>query len=170
MTHSPASPPETGSPFADHDHARCQSDVLAVVDRKCREAGLRLTPVRRQVLEILLEAHTGLGAYAVLAKLNEDGRGAQPPVVYRALDFLVAHGFAHRIESLNAFIGCACPGETHRPAFLICRDCQKVAETKAAPARDALTPDADALGFRVDAVSVEARGLCPACAPADDAA
>ena len=117
------------------------------------------------MLEILLESHAALGAYDVLARLNAEGRNAQPPVAYRALDFLVANGFVHRIESMNAFVACVCPDEAHRPAFLICRTCRQVAEAPATSAREALTQDARSLGFQVDAVSVEARGLCPACAP-----
>jgi hypothetical protein len=57
--------------------------------------------------------HRALGAYAVLDQLREAGFGSQPPVAYRALDFLVAHGFAHKIERLNAFVACAHPGESH---------------------------------------------------------
>ena len=75
------------------------------------------TPVRRRALEILLKEHRALGAYEVLDGLREPGFGSQPPVAYRALEFLVTHGFAHRVERLNAFIACAHPGKAHAPAF-----------------------------------------------------
>jgi hypothetical protein len=60
--------------------------------------GVRLTPVRRRVLEILLEEHKAMGAYDVLTRLAAEGFGNQPPVAYRALEFLEDQGFAHRIR------------------------------------------------------------------------
>jgi Fur family zinc uptake transcriptional regulator len=115
------------------------------------------------VLEILLEEHRAMGAYDVLARLTAEGQGAHPPVAYRALDFLVENGLAHKIERLNAFIACHHPGEAHRPAFLICRDCDSVAEAHVPPADGALGVEAKALGFRIERTVIEAEGLCPGC-------
>lgn len=156
----------TGAPvpaFAAHDHAHCTAGALARAEGVAQAAGLRLTPVRRRVLEILLEEHRALGAYDVLARLAAEGFGNQPPVAYRALEFLVEHGLAHRIQRLNAFAACAHPGEAHAPAFLICRVCALVAEAEAAPARSALDVAAARLGFVVERSTIEALGLCPTC-------
>ena len=150
--------------FVRHDHASCVADGLAAAELRCAEDGLRFTPVRRKVLEILLQEHRALGAYVILDRLREEGFGSQPPVAYRALDFLVAHGLAHKIERLNAFVACAHPGETHAPAFMICRLCESVAEAQSAPARGALGAAARATGFRIERTVVEAEGVCPACA------
>jgi Fur family zinc uptake transcriptional regulator len=152
--------------FAPHDHNHCIDSAVREVERQCREAGLKLTPVRRRVLELLLARHHALGAYDILATLRAEGLGAQPPVAYRALDFLVSHGFAHKIERLNAFIACAAPGRQHRPAFLICRDCRKVAEAPYAPVQTALSGAAGTVGFSIDEAVIEAIGQCPNCAPA----
>jgi len=149
--------------FAAHDHAQCAADALARAEALTSAAGVRLTPVRRRVLEILLEEHRALGAYDVLARLAADGFGNQPPVAYRALEFLVDQGLAHRIQRLNAFTACVHPGESHAPAFLICRICSAVAEAEAAPTRAALDAAADALGFTIERSTIEALGLCPAC-------
>lgn len=149
--------------FAVHDHAHCASDALARAEAICDAGGARLTPVRRRVLEILLEDHRALGAYDVLNRLAAEGFGNQPPVAYRALDFLVQQGLAHRIQRLNAFAACTHPGEDHAPAFLICRVCSSVAEAAAAPVRAALDLSAAAIGFRIERSTVEALGLCPKC-------
>ena len=149
--------------FAHHDHAHCAGDVLARAEALVAQNGARLTPVRRRVLEILLEAHRALGAYDVLQRLVAEGFGNQPPVAYRALDFLVEQGLAHRIRRLNAFTACMHPGEAHAPAFLICRVCDAVAEAPAAPVRAALDDAAAALGFMIERSNIEALGLCPAC-------
>ena len=126
--------------------------------------GLRLTPVRRRTLEILLEDHRALGAYDVLTRLAAEGYGNQPPVAHRALDFLEEQGLAHRIRRLNAFTACMHPGEAHAPVFLICRECDSVAEAPGAPVRAALDEAAAALGFTIERANIEALGLCPVCA------
>jgi Fur family zinc uptake transcriptional regulator len=155
--------------FTQHDHGLCVSDTLAAAEARCEADGLRFTLVRRKVLEILLQGHRALGAYAILDKLREDGFGSQPPVAYRALDFLVANGLAHKIERLNAFIACVHPSHTHTPAFMICRLCDAVAETHSSPARGALGDAARASGFRIERTVVEAEGVCPACVDLVDA-
>jgi len=149
--------------FQPHDHAHCCDDVLARAAAVAAANGLRLTPVRQRTLEILLESHHALGAYDVLQRLAAEGYGNQPPVAYRALDFLVAQGLAHRIRRLNAFTACMNPGTLHAPAFLICRACNAVAEAPAAPVRVALDAAATALGFAIERSNIEAVGLCPAC-------
>lgn len=151
------------SGFAKHDHGACIRDGVALVDERCREQGLQFTPVRRRVLELLLEGHRALGAYDILDRLREEGLGSQPPVAYRALDFLVKNGFAHKIERLNAFVACTCPGAHHAPAFLICRSCDKVAEAELDMRQGRLGESATELGFVIERAVVEAEGLCPNC-------
>lgn len=150
--------------FDAHDHSRCVEAGIAEAEAHCATSGLRFTPVRRAALDILLREHRALGAYDLLDRLRDAGFGAQPPVAYRALDFLVAHGFVHKIERLNAFIACAHPGASHSPAFLICRKCDAVAEAHSAPARGTLGEAARATGFQIERTVVEALGVCPACA------
>lgn len=149
--------------FEQHDHAACVGTGLAAAEARCAAEGLRLTPVRRKVLEILLQEHRALGAYAILDRLREAGFGSQPPVAYRALDFLAEHGFVHKIERLNAFVACAHPGTSHMPAFMICRLCEAVAETRSTPARGSLGEAARAAGFQIERTVVEAEGVCPKC-------
>lgn len=160
-------PDPVGDPaaaFAAHDHALCAGEVLARAEAVSAAAGARLTPVRRRTLEILLQSHRALGAYEVLERLAADGFGNQPPVAYRALDFLVEQGFAHRIRRLNAFAACMHPGRTHSPVFFICRACDAVAEAPADTVRLALAEVAAGIGFTVERINTEALGLCPACA------
>ncbi|MCR8726700.1 Fur family transcriptional regulator [Frigidibacter sp. ROC022] len=152
--------------FSEHDHGNCRGDALARAEAIVDAAGGRLTPVRRRALEILLSEHRAFGAYEVLDRLTEDGAARQPPVAYRALDFLVEMGLAHRIRRLNAFAACSHPGEVHAPLFLICETCKAVAETPAPKVREALEDVAARAGFTVARANVEAVGQCPACAAA----
>ncbi len=155
--------PETTAAFTEHDHAACQSKALAYVIAQCEAKGLRLTEARRRVLEILLESHTALGAYEVLQRLNTEGYSAQPPIAYRALDFLVEHGFVHKVERISAFVACHFPGQCNAPAFLICRSCRSVAETRDARPAEPLSKDAAAMRFAIEDTNVEAEGLCQSC-------
>lgn len=147
--------------FAAHDHGSCVASALAAADAACAARKVQFTPVRRRTLEILLEAHAALGAYDVLARLDEDGFGAKPPVAYRALSFLVDQGFVHRIERLNAFVACSHPDTVHDPAFMICRGCGTVAEAQAAST--AFDVSAASAGFQIEQTVIEAEGLCPTC-------
>ena len=150
--------------FVAHDHEHCVATAVAAAQAHCAAEGLRFTPVRRAALEILLREHRAMGAYDLLDRLHEAGFGAQPPVAYRALDFLVANGFVHKIERLNAFVACAHPGADHSPAFLICSKCDAVAEAESPKTRGTLGDAARAAGFRIERTVVEALGVCPACA------
>lgn len=149
--------------FHAHDHDACVREGLAAAETRCAEKGLRFTPVRRKVLELLLREHRALGAYAILDLLRDAGFGSQPPVAYRALDFLTEHGLAHKIERLNAFVACSHPGQNHSPAFMICRLCDAVAETHSTPAKGLLGDAARAAGFHIEKTVVEAEGVCTAC-------
>ncbi len=145
-----------------HDHGLCIRTALEAAEAATRKSGVNFTPVRRRALEILLESHVALGAYDLLKRLDADGFGGQPPVAYRALEFLVKHGFAHRVERLNAFVACVRPNEPgHEPGFIICRGCRAVAETDASGAP--LEADAAEIGFAVERTVMEVEGLCPAC-------
>jgi Fur family transcriptional regulator, zinc uptake regulator len=155
----PRSEPEA---FGPHDHRACRGRALAAAAALCAERRLRLTPARAFVLERLLASHRALTAYEILDKLAAAGLGSQPPVAYRALDFLVANGFAHRIERLGAFAACAHAGHRHGAGFLVCRICRRVAESPLPPPRG-LSAEAAAAGFAIERVVVEAEGLCARC-------
>ncbi|TVP70601.1 MAG: transcriptional repressor [Rhodobacteraceae bacterium] len=142
--------------------------ILETAETRARVQGARLTPVRRRTLEILLQAHGALGAYEVLEKLAAEGYGTQPPVAYRALNFLVEHGLAHRIRRLNAFTACAQPDHDHRAAFLICETCNSVTEADADLLCRALDQAAQAAGFQLDRATIEAVGQCRACQDAPE--
>lgn len=153
------------TPFPDdrHVHADCLQSALAAAENVCRERGLRLTPLRRRVLELVWGSHEPVKAYDVLDQLRTEHRSAAPPTVYRALEFLQAEGFVHRIESLNAFIGCGAPQERHDGQFLICQGCGEVAEIDDADITQLLSNKAQSLGFHVDNETIEIKGLCANC-------
>jgi Fur family zinc uptake transcriptional regulator len=147
----------------EHDHRECVANAVASAERICQGAGARLTPIRRRVLELIWAQRKPVGAYQLLDALAAERGRVAPPTVYRAIEFLQAHGLVHRIESLNAFVGCIDPAAPHSGSFLICRDCGATAELEDAGIDAALTEGAARVGFRVEQRMVEMRGLCPAC-------
>lgn len=156
---------EAGKSFgtAPHDHRRCVKGALDKAASLCERRGSRLTALRRRVLELVWGSHEPVGAYALLEQLRREGMGSAPPTVYRALDFLREHGLVHRIESLNAFVGCAHPELEHRGQFLICTGCGGAAEIEDPGIGAAVSASAAAVGFTVDRFTIELQGLCPRC-------
>lgn len=148
----------------DHDHARCVRRALEAAAAHCDAEGVRLTPLRRKVLEAVWQSHTPLGAYEICERLVDAGDAVLPPTVYRALRFLERHGLAHRIPSLNAFIGCNQPGRHRDARYLICSDCGLVAELPAAELSARMAAEAAGLDFEPASVRVEAVGRCGSCA------
>ncbi|HEY7690555.1 MAG TPA: Fur family transcriptional regulator [Dongiaceae bacterium] len=146
-----------------HNHQHCIDDALDRAAALCEQRGSRLTDIRRRVLELVWRNHAPVGAYDLLDEIRKDGRIAAPPTVYRALDFLREQGLVHRLESLNAFVGCARPDRDHVSQFLICTGCQSVAELDAPEVGSAVSQSAAKAGFVVDRMTIEMHGLCPAC-------
>ncbi|TWI56555.1 Fur family zinc uptake transcriptional regulator [Pseudomonas duriflava] len=147
-----------------HDHSRCVAHALGEAETLCARSGVRLTDLRRRVLELVWQSHKPLGAYDILGVLSEqDGRRAAPPTVYRALDFLLENGLVHRIASLNAFVGCNHPGHAHQGQFLICRQCHVAVEIEQSTIESAIQTSARDIGFTVEGQTVEVVGLCSTC-------
>jgi len=150
-------------PERGHNHGVCVSSAISDAENLCLQTGARLTPLRRTVLKLVWQGHKPLGAYDILQDLRKIRPGAEPPTVYRALEFLLSLGLIHRIERLNAYVGCAHPGETHEGQFLICRSCGRAAELHDASINKALVNSAVGAGFTLENPMVEVEGLCPSC-------
>jgi len=146
-----------------HDHGDCVDRALAIAERRCDAAGVRLTEIRRRVLALVWAAGRPVGAYDVLETLQGERGRVAPPTVYRALDFLMEQGLIHRIESRNAYVGCRRPDHPHAGHFLICRLCGATAELAACGIDTALNAAAAGHGFLVEHRTVELSGICPVC-------
>lgn len=146
-----------------HDHSDCMAEALEAAERLCARRGARLTEIRRRVLELVWRSHQPVGAYAILERLGRERGRVAPPTVYRALDFLIAHGLVHRIASLNAYIGCAHPDRDHIGQFLVCSGCGSAAELDDRRIDRAIRSGAEAAGFAVEHPVIELAGRCPNC-------
>ena len=145
----------------EHNHAACVRQALDWAEALCARRGARLTALRRQVLEHVWSSHQAVKAYTLLDMLAPGG--AKPPTVYRALQFLQEQGLVHRLESLNAYVGCPRPDHTEAGQFLICNGCGEVREMRGPAIHAALSAQAQREGFRVEQETVELRGTCERC-------
>jgi Fur family zinc uptake transcriptional regulator len=147
-----------------HDHESCVETAMERAIQMCEERGVRLTELRRQVLELVWARHEPIGAYDILDAMRaKSQRKAAPPTVYRALDFLMEQGLVHRIASLNAYIGCPRPERRHAGQFLICTCCGALSELDDPVIANAVIARAAAQGFAIDRQTIEAQGLCARC-------
>ncbi len=146
-----------------HDHEECVENAIAEAERLCTERGTRFTDLRKRVLQMIWQGHKAVKAYDLLDQLANEGGSAKPPTVYRALDFLMEEGLVHKIESLNAFIGCPHPSDNHISQFLICDKCETVKELTSKELDNSVLGMAREAGFSIHKQTLELRGLCADC-------
>jgi len=147
-----------------HHHTHNAKSFVREVAAACEQRGLRLTEIRRQVLELIAAADKPMKAYDLLDRLKGDRGNAAPPTVYRALDFLLENGFIHKLESINAYASCHHPSVAHHVPFLICDECESATEICDERVARLLSDQTKALGFRARAQTLEVHGICRSCA------
>ncbi len=133
--------------------------ILEEADKHCAKTGVRLTPLRRRVLELVARADVPVKAYDLLSQIDHTRTNAKPPTVYRALDFLIDAGLVHRVEALNAFVACPQAGHGHAAVLYVCENCTKVTEVQGTRPGQENKPD----GFEVRRSVVEHYGICLSC-------
>jgi len=146
-----------------HDHEACIENAVADAERICAARGTRFTDLRRRILTMIWQGHKAVKAYDLLDQLATEGGSAKPPTVYRALDFLMEEGLVHKIESLNAYVGCPHPGDSHISQFLICDSCEIVKEVTSDALRSAVMVAAAESDFNIRKQTLELHGLCKQC-------
>jgi Fur family zinc uptake transcriptional regulator len=147
-------------------HVHGAEAFVQAVEQACTARGLRLTPLRAQVLSLVAAAGKPVKAYDLLDSMKAENGSSAPPTVYRALDFLLEQGFIHKLESVNAFVSCHHPQVRHSVPFLICDRCQNAIELEDERISRLLETQAQAHGFATRAQVLEVHGLCRACSSA----
>lgn len=146
-----------------------QVNAVTAAERSCRARDVKLTRIRRMVLEALSQASHPLGAYELMSMLERaNGRRLSPPTVYRALDFLLEQRFISRIETKNQYVPCSHPDHPHACVFFICDRCGASAEVENPAVESMFDRDARSLGFRIGKRVVELQGTCATCLTAGD--
>lgn len=155
-------------PGREHNgHGESQEAALTLAEEYCRERGEKLTPIRRKVLELLLNSGRATKAYSLLDDMRQIHPGSAPPTVYRALDFLLSAGLVHRIESINAFTVCHDLTQCQHGILVVCQQCGNVTELHQPKLRQALVAQIEDAGYRLASDEIELKGLCSACQAAE---
>ena len=167
MVHTPSLQHRLPSEGA-HIHAprrfETANQAIAQSEALCRAKGARLTPIRRRVLEVLLASPKPLGAYDLVERLGTQTRRMAPITVYRALDFLIEHGLAHRLASRNAYVASSDMANSQdTTAFLICEACGEATEVTSPDVADTVIKVLTAQGYQPRARILEITGRCAHC-------
>lgn len=129
--------------------------------------GIKPTPLRQDILLILFESHKPLGAYDILNKLKKKRPNAEPPTVYRVLDFLIENNIIHRVDAQNTYVCCAHWADghvSHKTILLSCNRCTRSFEYKDKNIFDSLSIFAKQNNLFLDDDLIKIRGFCSRCA------
>lgn len=148
---------------SDHDHCGCRDKAMQTAAQLCDQRGVRFTDIRRQVLELVWESHRAVKAYDLLDRIKPNLGSAKPATVYRALDFLIQQGLIHRVESLNAFIGCSFSDRQHQQLLLTCVRCHQVEERPGELVMQAIADELRQANFTTQHQALEIHGICNRC-------
>ena len=148
---------------AHHNHKYCVKDAMQLAESICSQKGLRFTGLRRTVLEMVWAGHRPVKAYDILDKLKDKRASAKPPTVYRTLDFLLENGLIHRLNSLNAYVGCSHPQKCSECYFLICSECGEVKECCNPTLAKAIVGTTSKNKFSPKYITLEIEGKCEDC-------
>ena len=150
-------------PSPHHNHEQCTADLILRAERTCVGRGSKLTGQRRDVLACVAQSHAAAGAYDIIERMAAKGPRPAPITIYRALDFLMAHGLIHKVESRNAFVACSHAHDGEPAALMVCTGCGTVAELDATEAFATLAMAAGIAGFRPERTVIEMNGQCRRC-------
>ena len=155
-------------PQRQHDHQVCVEACIKHAEAACHDHNERFTENRRAVLELLLAGHRPLGAYEIVEQFDWKNRRPAPAQIYRALAFLESLGLIHRIASRNAYLACSRPGRHKGTVFLVCEQCESVAELEGTQMLSAIDNLSEGSGFEPHTHLIEVCGLCPECSDTTD--
>ena len=153
-------------PAPGHDHDPCRSMLLDRANRLFQQRGMKLTDLRRRVLQEIAGSHQALGAYDILERLAANGPRLAPISVYRAIEALAEVGLVHRLESRNAFFACHAAHAPDRDQLILaCERCGRVAEVEGDQVFAALGRAIARAAFEPRRMVTEVTGVCAACRP-----
>jgi len=146
-----------------HDYTSDPEGALNDAELYFQKHGIRFTPLRRRIFEIILRSGNPIGAYDIIERLRDHGKIAAPISVYRVLDFLIEQRFVHRLATINAYMACVSPEDPHAAQFLICQCCGSVCEVSNPAIDKAIADGAESTNFQISYPLVEIMGICGSC-------
>ena len=130
--------------------------------RRCRDAGLNVTPQRLAVYRALLESEDHPSPEQLYQRVRPLMPSLSLATIYKALDALQALGLVEEVSPLGEHKRYDANDDRHH--HLVCTQCHKVSDFYD-ERFDALAPPNKLGGFHVHALTVQLKGLCSDCAP-----
>jgi Fe2+ or Zn2+ uptake regulation protein len=130
-----------------------------------REAGLRITMTRIQVIRELAMSHRALTVTDIHRGILAAGGRIDIVSVYRILTTLQELGMVHRIGIVDGYLACRESGD-HGEAqeHFVCSACGCVAERMVdSSAMETFQAQSQDMGFTIETVKVEILGTCSHC-------
>lgn len=127
-----------------------------------RDAGLRITEPRREVVEAVCRWSAPFSADDVYAALHAAGSPTGRATVFRTIDLLVGLRFIgkiHRVDGSHGYV-LRDPGHSHH---LVCSSCGNVVEFHDCNVADLAKELAERTHFRIEGHWLEFFGLCADC-------
>ncbi|MDR2745282.1 MAG: transcriptional repressor [Desulfovibrio sp.] len=137
---------------------------LREAEEICARNGVRLTRLRRGILELLLSADNPVKAYDLIDQMRDKGERLTPATVYRILDFLLQYRLAHRVNSLNAYVPCTGTHDEHALLMFVCSECRRAEELDDPVLYESMRARLDELGMSLRDNCIEIQGRCRKCA------
>lgn len=135
---------------------------LEDLGRRCRQAGMNVTPQRLAVYRALLESEDHPSPEQLYQRVRKHLPTLSLATIYKALDALTALGVVSEVSRTGDAKRYDANDERHH--HLVCTRCHRVTDFYD-DRFDALPPPRELSGFRVETLTVQVKGLCAACAP-----
>jgi len=126
------------------------------------DSGARATPARISVLSLLLDAKSALTHQELEQSALQQGLSFDRVTLYRALDWLVDQGMAHKVLGIDRSWRYNALNETsvHQHAHFHCTSCNQVLCLEKLQPTLLYSLPAD---YNVDEVELNLQGSCPKC-------
>ncbi len=137
---------------------------ITELEQKLSEQGLKLTPPRRAILEVLSRSASCLSPAEIYRQGRRRHRRLGLVTVYRTLALLEALGLVQRVhmeEGCHSFTAVRSPESHHHQ--LICKDCGRVEEFSDCASEKLLARLQQQTGFAIEDHRLEVIGYCPNC-------
>jgi Fe2+ or Zn2+ uptake regulation protein len=133
-------------------------DILSLL----RESGLRITPQRLMILEILQQSSRHLSVDEIIGEIQTRFPSIEVSTVYRTLDVLRSLGLVQKTSLGESHAHFEWIAEPH--AHAICRSCGSIVRLEDDALHHLRTVLATQHQFQIDGTDLEVFGTCARCA------
>ena len=137
-------------------------DLVLAGERRLRAAGKRITPQRKLVLNILIQAGGHLDANDIFERGRRQDQDLSLSTVYRTLTVLKETGVVRELHLDGEHHHYEWDGEDEH-SHLVCLACGRVIEVDSRAFAEAALAAGATHGFEIASAHVELTGYCAAC-------